>query len=263
MAQFQGVNINISGDASSVEVTDALVSLNRSMEYQFANLDSENVREIGGWLVGPTELQSKSFNVGMSTDVANPVRFWAGGPKDTAPFRVLDDGSIILEQGTISWGNVNRPTYTAADVGALATNAPELTYIGPNGIYTGVLNANQINVGTLTGFTIQTSSNTAGARVILDQTGFRAYDSSGGKRFAIEQSGGGSTWHELKFYGEAGTQVGYISPNNPAISIGTMSGVALWLFGQNGLYLNGGTPFFDFNNVPIRGFNANLTAVFG
>lgn len=261
MAQFQGVNINISGDASSVEVTDALVALNRSMEYQFANLDSENVREIGGWQVGPTELQSKSFNVGMSTDSTNLVRFWAGGSKDTAPFRVYDDGSIVLDKGTISWGNVNKPTYTADDVGALATDDPQLTYIGPTGIYTGVLNANQINVGTLTGFTIQTNANAASARIVLDQTGFRAYDSSGGKRFAIEQSGGGSTWHELKFFD--GAQVGYISPVSTSVSIGTMSGVALWLFGQNGLYINGGTPFVDFNGVQIRNFNANLTAVFG
>jgi hypothetical protein len=50
---------------------------------------------------------------------------------------------------------------------------PNTTYIGPDGIYTGSITAEQIDVGTLTGFTIQTAA--LGARLILNANGIRSY----------------------------------------------------------------------------------------
>jgi hypothetical protein len=61
----------------------------------------------------------------------------------------------------ISWQNVTQQPFipqTAADVGALATSSPKLTYIGPNGIYTGVLSANQINAGQIAAQYINTAN---------------------------------------------------------------------------------------------------------
>jgi hypothetical protein len=89
---------------------------------------------------------------------------------------------------TISWDNVtNQPTAedigarpntwtpTAADVGALATNWVGTTNINAQGIYTGTINANQINVGILTGFTIKTAS--SGERLELTGNNFYGYGS--------------------------------------------------------------------------------------
>jgi hypothetical protein len=45
-------------------------------------------------------------------------------------------------------------TPTAGDVGALATTWVGTTFINEYGLYTGTINANKINVGTLTGFTL-------------------------------------------------------------------------------------------------------------
>lgn len=52
----------------------------------------------------------------------------------------------------ISWYNVTNTPYipqTASDVGALSTSSPMLTYITSTGIYTGTINANQINTAGL------------------------------------------------------------------------------------------------------------------
>lgn len=44
-------------------------------------------------------------------------------------------------------------------------------------MYTGTISANKINVGTLTGFTIQTA--TSGARLVLNSSDLTGYNSSG------------------------------------------------------------------------------------
>lgn len=166
MAQYQGVNINISGEASSVEVTDALVALNRSMEYQFANLGSDNIGEIGGWIVGTTQLTSKNLDVGMSTDSSQTenIRFWAGSSSPTsAPFQVYDTGRVVANNitmtgGDISWGDVNAPLYTEvlgpkppanADNtdSVIVVNGSNFTKVAGAYVYTGPANYSQINGG--------------------------------------------------------------------------------------------------------------------
>jgi phage minor structural protein len=85
-------------------------------------------------------------------------------------------GIVLGANATIQWANL--PSLpTASQVGARPnTWTPtknELgnwtTYIDGSGIYTGIINANQINVGTLTGFTIQTAG--SGYRTIMKQAG--------------------------------------------------------------------------------------------
>lgn len=102
MAQFTG--LTISGTAND-DIVDALIALNRSLEYQMSgNLDSGNILEVGGWRVGATELTSKDMDVGMSTDdsMTNPVRFWAGrSQKDSAPWRVHHDGTMFAVGATL------------------------------------------------------------------------------------------------------------------------------------------------------------------
>lgn len=95
MAQFNGLGLL---GSSNQNIEDALIKFNRSLEYQMdGHLDSVNIQEVGGWNVTPTELSSKDFDVGMSTDDSgvNPVRFWAGSAaKETAPWRIHQDGSM-------------------------------------------------------------------------------------------------------------------------------------------------------------------------
>lgn len=118
MATFSGVSISDKSD--NKEIVDAIIAQSRTMEYYLSgNLDSENVREIGGWRVGPTQLTSKDLDVGMSTDdsqVEN-IRFWAGSStKGTADFRVYDSGRVVanniqISGGDIVWGDVAPPSY--------------------------------------------------------------------------------------------------------------------------------------------------------
>lgn len=172
MAVFTGVNV---GGSSPEELTDAVIGLNRTLEFQMANLDSDNVREIGGWRVGPTQLTSKDLDVGLSTDDSQEenIRFWAGSvTAGDAPFRVYDSGRFVatgadltgrinMTDGAITWGPVNAPLYE--EVGGIkppldADNTSDalpaslginFTQIGLDYIYTGKLSANQINAGTL------------------------------------------------------------------------------------------------------------------
>lgn len=58
-------------------------------------------------------------------------------------------GNINMTSGSINWGNVSKPSYSASDVGALSSSSPMLTHIDAGGIYTGTLNANNINAGKI------------------------------------------------------------------------------------------------------------------
>lgn len=128
MATFAGLNlegVDVGGGASNQELTDALIALNRSLEWQFQNLDSQNVREIGGWIVSNTDLMSRTLDVGMSTDssLSENVRYWAGSmDRYNAPYRVYDSGRFVatdatitgninMTGGNITWGSVPAPNY--------------------------------------------------------------------------------------------------------------------------------------------------------
>ncbi|WP_274362764.1 phage tail protein [Paenibacillus thermotolerans] len=116
---------------------------------------------------------------------------------------------------TISWGKVTDQPFipqNAADVGALATNSPMLTYIGPTGIYTGTLNANQINVGVLTGFTISAATITGGT--INVQT-----DINVGSNLYLN----GSSSTRTIFFGNSGA----ITANGDTINLSSPNGVTM------------------------------------
>jgi hypothetical protein len=66
-------------------------------------------------------------------------------------------GDIIMEGGSISWSNVNAP-----DIGDIPDLSGYLTYIGPTGIYTGTIQANQINTESLSAISANLGTVTAG-----------------------------------------------------------------------------------------------------
>lgn len=80
------------------DVIDYIHRLDRNMGFLLGELDTENIREIGGWRIQPGFIQSKDHDVGMSTeDVGfDPVRFWAGGTDpNNAPWRVYQSGKGV------------------------------------------------------------------------------------------------------------------------------------------------------------------------
>lgn len=81
------------------EVSEAFALLQKQFRFlQNKGIDSENAREIGGWLIDEESLSSTDGDVGMSTEdtTADDVRFFAGGvDKNTAPWRVSKSGKMV------------------------------------------------------------------------------------------------------------------------------------------------------------------------
>lgn len=105
---------------------------------------------------------------------------------------VIIKGNLTMTSGSITWGGggVTAPNYT--DIGGTKppTNADNtFNYVTSKGlIYDAgrdklTLNADYINAGTLTGFTIQTAS--SGQRSKIDIDGYTHYDQYGRKRVVI------------------------------------------------------------------------------
>lgn len=266
-----GFDIPSVGELNTFEdVKNYLYRQERMMKYLIGgNLGTPNIREVGGWELSEFMLTSQSGNVGFNSEqtALTDIRIWAGSSLiETAPFRVLEDGSffssnanitgsIHLSAGSsIDWGQVTKPVYTAADVGALATDAPQLTWIGPTGIYTGTLNANQINVGFLTGFDIRTGG--GNQHLEMNQNGFASVDANLVKRISIQFTDNVWSNQYLVFRDAGGLWQGNIS----SAATGAL------FIEANGLNLSADriellAPTVDFNNATVLGFNA--TATFG
>lgn len=78
---------------------------------------------------------------------------------------VVGSNVIMGPNASLSWAQItNRPTIpqTAEDVGALPFNSPRLTYIGPTGIYTGTIEADQINATSLSAISVNLGTVMAG-----------------------------------------------------------------------------------------------------
>jgi phage minor structural protein len=146
-------------------------------------IDDSLLTSAANWNGKTTLINSQGIYTGqVTTD-----QLIAGTAKITTALieSLVVGGNVTMgPSATISWGNVTSKPFipqNAADVGALATNAPQLTYIGPTGIYTGTLTVNQILVGTLTGFTLIGSNiktAASGSRLEINSSGFISYNSS-------------------------------------------------------------------------------------
>lgn len=246
------------------DVKTYLYRMDRAMKYLMGgNLGTPNIREVGGWELGDYTLISSNGTVGLNSEDSSAtytdVRIWAGATvMETAPFRVLEDGSlvatkatitgnIVMTTGSINWGNVTKPNYTAADVGALATTAPQLTWIGPTGIYTGVLNANQINVGNLTGFDIRTGGGSQ--HIEMNNNGFASVDANLVKRISIQFTDNVWSNQDLIFRDTAGLWQGHVTAatNSFFIEANNLN------LGADRIELL--APTVDFNNATIVGWN--------
>lgn len=86
------------GNESPAELADMIASLQKIVEHLSRNINSNNITEIGGWLVDMDRLTSIDGDVGMSSAYAgaDDVRLWAGDAvPEMAPWRVYNSGKGV------------------------------------------------------------------------------------------------------------------------------------------------------------------------
>jgi len=156
------------------------------------------------------------------------------------------------------------------------------TLLTPSGIYTGTIQANQINTESLsaisanlgtvtagqiigvsinsaviTGSTIQTA--TSGRRIVMSDA-FRSYDSNNVVRISIEDFPG-FNYHQLQFFGQSGTRVGVMSGTDGQTNIATVNNAMLVLRG-NPIAIDT-TSSVNFQGVPVSGLTLPISAISG
>lgn len=104
MAMFQAPQVVKQTDHD--QLVDLFARVVKELEFIVNGaIDSKNVREIGGYNVGKTELQSKDGAVGLSsarTD-EDDLRIWAGDPdRAKAAFKVFESGLVTLTKFLLS-----------------------------------------------------------------------------------------------------------------------------------------------------------------
>ncbi|MFS8215613.1 hypothetical protein [Paenibacillus sp. S29] len=104
MAMFQAPQVV--AQTSHDQLLDLFARVVKELEFIVNGaIDSKNVREIGGYNVNKTELQSKDGAVGLSsarTD-EDDLRIWAGDPdRAKAAFKVFESGLVTLTKFLLS-----------------------------------------------------------------------------------------------------------------------------------------------------------------
>ena len=138
------------------------------------------VRDSGGFTLIDADTRTINFtgfnvitgkeDVIKGIDVKNPY--------NQSTFRVDDEGNvhiagdITMYGGSISWDSVTPPD--ASQIDGLGN---KLTYIDANGIYTGTLSADNINGGTISGVTINVSTDLYVGDYIYLGVGYTGYKS--------------------------------------------------------------------------------------
>jgi hypothetical protein len=301
------------------DVINYLYKNERAMKYLLeGQLNTKNISEVGGWMINEDSFMSVDSDVGFSTldTVSDDLRIWAGSASNSnAPFRVYESGhaymsNLTMAGGSITWSLVNPPT--SSDVGALPLDSPKisqlsdigdylgalaqgqvvglpgkLTYIGPFGIYSGVIGTDQLIAQNALIGTALIETLTVGGNVIMGPNAFISWNNVTGTK---PETNADNTSNHL---GSAlGTHFTTIGPNYvytgtiTADQINTTNLAAEKVyqsgspqnyvtmggnFGDMILHYNGGEYFTIFNNQDGVGFDsygrsfltANLSASIG
>lgn len=210
----------LTGDAEKdvVALYDYVLALRRELYDLLNNLDDDNIRQITAKSIA-TDTLVVGDNIRMGD---NAVISW-GQVNDAPTVYSADDirytiitkewiGTLGLKVGEqiemgsnaiISWGQVTEQPFiprNAEDVGALATNSPRLTWIGPTGIYTRSIEAEQILAGTLTGFTIKTAE--SGRRIEFGDNKYETYNADNQRHGVYMDALGGTSSFRIHDNGE-------------------------------------------------------------
>lgn len=108
-------------------IRNYLIKLQRDLSFLMENMDTQNIFEVGGWRVKPTQLASKDQDVGMSTEdtESDDIRFWAGDVKTGDPkFIVTKSGVLYAKDGNFT-GNITGSKITGS---LIRTSAEEDAY---------------------------------------------------------------------------------------------------------------------------------------
>lgn len=194
---------------------------------------------IGGFDIGPDYIRDASDTFGLSSETSGSpnVRFWAGSTfaaRDTAPFRVYDDGAMAASSGVIGGWAISSTTLaannavldstgqlllgTGNDVAILsATNATYRLWIGNATAGTAAFSVTKAGAvfaisGTVGGFTLGATSLTAGtgpttiSLSTVVTAGLSVGDPTGLR--AIHRAGTGGTSASFYLFNSANALVG-------------------------------------------------------
>lgn len=150
--------------------------------YQLSGfINSQNIKEAGGWLVGPTELQSKDKTVGMSTKKtgADDIRFFAGDVITGSPkFKVTEAGIASMVAAFIqSSTGYPRVTFNSSS-NVFSVEQSATSSINFNPTYLGTTPAINFHSGSIDGYIGYFSS--LGKFVITSPNGVEVEISNGG-----------------------------------------------------------------------------------
>jgi hypothetical protein len=184
MAMFQAPQVVRQTDHD--QLVDLFARVMKDIEFIVNGaIDSKNVREIGGYNVGKTELQSKDGAVGLSSarTEEDDLRIWAGDPdRAKAAFKVFESGLVTLTKFLLSSTNGEYPKIEMGSEGNLfAAYFDEKNYISIEPNYFGSPSINfvrngevQGRVNTILGFDIVSVGNmniqAAGGSITLNPT---------------------------------------------------------------------------------------------
>lgn len=154
MAMFQAPLLT--AQTSHAQLLDEFAKVVKELEFIVNGaIDSRNVREIGGYNVNKTELQSRDGAVGMSsarTD-EDDLRIWAGDPdRAKAAFKVFESGLVTLTKFLLSSTDGAYPKIEMGSEGnLLAAYFDEKNYISIEPNYFGSPSINLVRNGEIQG----------------------------------------------------------------------------------------------------------------
>jgi hypothetical protein len=205
--------------------------------------DAAGVTSIIGGTVTTSFVEALNISVSsaqISDSLVVGTNVGLGTAKDAA-------GVTTIVNGTVTTSFVNALNIQAATVQS-------------GWVYAGTVNANQINVGTLTGFTIQTAS--SGARLALSGTDFSQYNSSGAQtlRLSAAYSNPQIQWTDL---GNASAKGNIYAFNGMWITtddfpLNLDAGTSLIKIGSD-IEFNGGISGIDISDV--TGLSSSLSGI--
>jgi len=133
-------------------------------------LDSKNTREIGGYLVSLTSLQSANGVVGLSSLITagDDLRIWAGNAdRELAAFRVYESGHLFASNADIT----GKITATSGLIGGWTIEADRLS--GSGLIVGGTISGSIINGASINGGTIDVDTDVhIGDKLFLSDDNF-------------------------------------------------------------------------------------------
>ena len=127
----QAPRISAIGEANTIEelkdyvkkLSNIVAIMAKDLEYIVnGNIDSRNTREIGGYLVNLTSLESRNGVVGLSSEITggDDLRIWAGNAeRELAAFRVYESGFVVSTKFLLTSSETGFPRIELSSNGSL------------------------------------------------------------------------------------------------------------------------------------------------